>query len=322
MKMARTFGFMDEPKDDRRMHVDATPRIGGVAIFLALFVGILIAGEIVNALPYLCGGIIVLAVGMIDDKKGVSPMFKIAGQALAAIVLCVFGLDLQFVTLFGVTFDLWIFAWPVTVIWVVAITNMVNLIDGLDGLCTGISVFGCGGLALATVIFGHGGGAEIALLLLCAGIGFLPHNVSPAKSFLGDAGSMFFGFMLSALSISEVFHVSADSMSLLFEVESAPLSAFTPIALLAIPIFDTCFAIVRRKLSGQRIFEGDKKHVHHRLSARYGQKGAVALIYGACAVLVGIALLLNIGLAGEIVGVILLILALVYAILRFGVYKG
>jgi UDP-GlcNAc:undecaprenyl-phosphate GlcNAc-1-phosphate transferase len=133
---------------------------------------------------------------------------------------------------------------------------------------------------------------------------------------------MFFGFMLAALSISEVFHVSADSMSLLFEVESAPLSAFTPIALLAIPIFDTCFAIVRRKLSGQRIFEGDKKHVHHRLSERYGQKGAVALIYGACAVLVGIALLLNIGLAGEIVGVILLILALVYAIVRFGVYKG
>ena len=150
------------------------------------------------------------------------------------------------------------------------------------------------------------------ILLICACVGFLPHNVTPAKSFLGDAGSMLLGFMLAAFSINEFFTLT---------VENTRLSALTPIALLAIPIFDTCFAIIRRKASGQRIFEGDKKHVHHRLSDRYGQKMAVIILYGVCAVLVGIAILLNTGLWGELIGAVLLIAMLGYAIFRFGICK-
>ena len=312
IRLAKKFGFMDVPRDGRRMHVDPVPRIGGAAVFVAFVIALAVAGAIDEALPHLCGGLIILAVGMIDDKIGVSPMFKIGGQALAAAVLCAFGVIPQFITVFGFTVDTWLFAYPLTVAWIVAITNMVNLIDGVDGLCTGITIFGCGGIALVSGIFGHGLPNETALLLLCACLGFLPHNANPAKSFLGDAGSMFFGFMLASLSI-EACYMGA--------THSTPLSAFTPIAILAIPIFDTCFAVVRRKMSGQRLFEGDKKHVHHRMTDRHGIRGGVALMYLAQIVLVGIAIVLNLGLVGEIIGVILLALALAYAIVRFAVIK-
>ena len=313
IKLAKRLGFMDIPKDERRMHVDPVPRIGGVAVFVSFTVALSVTGYFIDALPYLCGGLIIITVGMIDDKRGVSPLFKIAGQAIAAAVLCAFGVTAQFITVFGVTFDLWIFAYPLTLAVIIVATNIVNLIDGVDGLCTGLTIFGSGAIALISVLFGDGSVAPIALALCLAALGFLPHNANPAKSFLGDAGSMFFGFMLAALSMDTFLSAPL--------IDGTTLSAFTPIALLGIPIFDTSFAVVRRKMSGQRLFEGDKKHVHHRMTGRYGMKLGVALMYCAQLVLVGIAIVLNIGLIGEIVGVILLALSLAYAIVRFGVCK-
>ena len=314
IKLAPKLGFMDIPKDERRMHKDATPRIGGAAVFLAFVIAISVTGYFFAALPYIVGGLIIVIVGMLDDKFGLKPMVKVLGQALSGVVLCVFGEMAQFITVFGVTFDLWIFAYPLTVIWVIAVTNITNLIDGIDGLCTGLAIFGCGGIALITFIFGDGEVTPIALALLCAALGFLPHNANPAKTFLGDAGSMFFGFMIAAMSCSAFFSAPA--------LDGSTLSSITPIALLGIPVFDTSFAIVRRVLAKQSIFCGDKKHVHHRLTERYGQRGAVALMYLGAIVLVGIALILNISFVGEIVGSVLLLCALAYAVIRFGVYKS
>lgn len=313
IRLAKRFGFMDVPTDDRRMHAAPTPRIGGVAVFAAFTAALAVSGYFIEALPYLCGGLVIVAVGMLDDKRGVTPAFKIAGQAIAAAVLCAFGVTAQFVTLFGVTFDLWIFAYPMTLAVIIVAANTVNLIDGVDGLCTGLTVIISGAIAILSTAFGDGSVTPIALALCLACLGFLPHNVNPAKSFLGDAGSMLFGFLVATLSI-ELF-LSAPAL------DGSTFSALTPIALLGIPLFDTSFAVVRRKLSGQRLFEGDKKHVHHRMTGRYGVIGGVALMYVGQIALVGIAFVLKLGIIGEIIGAVLLLLALAYAIVRFGIYK-
>ncbi len=313
IKLAKLRGFIDVPTDDRRMHVTPTPRIGGVAVFVAFAVALAVTGYFKSALPYLCGGLVIVAVGMIDDKRGITPMFKIAGQALAAAVLCAFGITARLVTFFGVTFELFLFAYPLTLAIIVVAANTVNLIDGVDGLCTGISVLISGAIAMLSSFFGDGSVAPIALVLCLACLGFLPHNASPATVFLGDAGSMLLGFLLAAFSIKTFLLSPADS--------NASLSAFIPIALLGIPLFDTAFAVVRRKLNGQRLFEGDKKHVHHRMTQRYGVRVGVALMCVTQAMLVGIAFMINLGIIWEIVGASLLVFALIYAVVRFGVYK-
>jgi UDP-GlcNAc:undecaprenyl-phosphate GlcNAc-1-phosphate transferase len=313
IKLAPRLGFMDVPKDERRMHTDATPRIGGAAVFLAFCIAVSVTGHFFECLGYIVGGLIIVTVGMLDDRYGLKPLVKILGQALAGVVLCVFGVSAQFITLFGITFDLWIFAYPATVILVIAVTNIVNLIDGVDGLCTGIAIFGCGAIALTSFLFSDGAVCAAAITLLCAALGFLPHNANPAKTFLGDTGSMFFGFMLTAMLCDSVFAAPTP--------EGDTLSALTLLAVLGIPVFDTALAIIRRLGNGQSVFEGDKKHVHHQLCARYGVKVAVVILYGAAAVLTGIAVLLNISVAGEIVGAVLLACALVLAYLRFRTKK-
>ena len=313
IRLAPRLGFMDIPKDGRRMHTEATPRIGGLAVFLAFSIAVSVTGYFFESLPYIVGGLIIIVVGMLDDRFGLKPMVKVLGQALAGVVLCVFGITAQYITLFGYTLDIGLLSYPLTVIFVIGVTNIINLIDGVDGLCTGISIFGCGAIALCSFLFSDGGVAPIALALLCAALGFLPHNANPAKTFLGDMGSMFFGYMLTAMLCGSVFAPPTEG--------GETLTALTLLAVLGIPIFDTSFAIVRRLASGQSIFSGDKKHVHHRLCDRYGQRLAVALMYCFSALLVGIAVILNISFAGEIVGAVLLVIALAYAIVRFGVYK-
>ena len=313
IKVAPILGLMDIPKDDRRMHKDPTPRMGGVAIYLAFCIALSLCGYFFELVPFAIGGLILVVTGIMDDKYGLKPWMKIVGQALAGVVLCAFGITAGFFDLRIFSLDAWYFAYPLTVIWVIAVTNFYNLIDGIDGLCTGITVFGCGGIALCDALFSGGASAPIAIAFICACIGFLPHNTSPAKIFLGDTGSMLCGFMLAALSCEVFFSAPAEGASALF--------ALSPILLLGIPIFDTCFAIIRRLANGTGIFVGDKKHVHHRLTERYGSKGAVLVLYAAAAVLVGIAIVMNISTAGAIVGCILGVLALAYATVRFGFYK-
>ena len=314
IKVAPILGFMDIPKDDRRMHKEPTPRMGGVAIYLAFCVALSVTGFFFDLIPFAIGGLILATVGLLDDKYGLKPWMKILGQALAGTVLCAFGITAQFFNFIGFSIDIWYFSYPVTVIWVIAVTNFYNLIDGIDGLCTGITVFGCGGIALTDILFGSGKIAPIALAFICACIGFLPHNTNPAKIFLGDTGSMLCGFMLASLSCKVFYTVPAEGTEALF--------ALTPILFLGIPIFDTGFAIVRRLASGAGVFVGDKKHVHHRLTNRYGARGAVLLMYIGAAVLVGIGLIMNISVTGAIIGCILAALALAYAIIRFGVIKN
>lgn len=314
IKVAPILGFMDVPKDDRRMHQKPTPRMGGVAIFLAFCIALSVVGKFFDLLPYAVGALILVTVGLLDDKYGLKPWMKIVGQALAGIALCAFGITAQFFNFICFSFDAWYFSYPITVFFVIAVTNFYNLIDGLDGLCSGITVFGCGGIAMIDLICGSGKIAPIALAFLAACVGFLVLNLNPAKIFLGDTGSMLCGFMLAALCCKLFYAVPEKSTEALF--------ALTPLLIIGIPLFDTCFAIVRRLANGTGVFVGDKKHVHHRLTERYGQKGAVLLMYLGAVVLSEIGFIMNISTMGAIIGCVLAVLATAYGVIRFGIIKN
>ena len=309
-KLSPTLGFMDVPKDDRRMHQTATPRAGGIAVYIAFVVALCITGLWELLLPYAVCGLIIMAVGLADDKISISPKLKLFGQMLAGIALCLFGITVEEIALFGFELKLGWVSYPLTVIWVIAITNIFNLIDGLDGLCCGMTIIGAGAIALLAHFDGNVKLSACALVFISACLGFLPHNAYKAKIFIGDCGAMLCGFTLAALSCQSVFDAEM------------PTPSLAAIVIFGIPLFDATFAVFRRLANKSNIFIGDKKHVHHRLSERYGHRNAVILLYVGALLLGGIALLMGASLLCEIIGTILALLVLVYAIVRFGVYKG
>lgn len=307
--LAPILGFMDIPKDERRMHKKPTPRIGGVSVYLAFLLSMCLSGLFALLIPYAVCGLIIVVVGILDDKFSIGPLAKILGQAFAGIALCLFGITVDSLSFFGFVIDLGLLTYPFTVVWVVVISNIFNLIDGLDGLCCGISILSAACLALMAFYEGQANVTASALVFIFSCLGFLPHNTHPAKIFMGDTGAMLCGFVLAALSCQAVYS------------EDYTMPALIPIVVFGIPIFDAVFAIIRRLKSGKNIFIGDKLHVHHRLSNRYGHVKAVVLIYMGTLVLVGIAIIMRFSLAGEIVGTALFALAVAYGVIRFGIYK-
>lgn len=270
-KLAYKIGAIDVPKDARRVHKEPIPRLGGVAIYLGTISTFLFFCDysFKKTVGILFGSAIILAMGMYDDVKAVTPKVKLAAQFLAAGALIASGLQINFFTNWFHPDQLVYLNWfsiPVTVVWIVGITNTVNLIDGLDGLATGVSITAA--LALAYVAHANGLHQAATLTMIVAGacVGFLPHNFNPAKIFMGDTGALFLGYMLAVISI-------------LGSLKSAT-ALIVPILALGLPIFDTTFAIVRRYLSGKPIMEADKGHLHHRLlHIGLSQKRAVLFLY-------------------------------------------
>ena len=311
-KTAPILGLMDIPKDGRRMHSKPIPRMGGIAIYLAFVITLSVFGLFEEVLPFAVGGLVLVVIGVLDDKYGVKPAVKILGQLISGLVLCFFGISARYFSFFGTRLDVGEYVgYALTVIWIVAVTNIFNLIDGLDGLCSGITLIAAVGIVL-TVLSGNGDMATVTVTAVFAAavLGFLPHNISPAKIFLGDTGAMLCGYMLAALACH-----------LFYSDPNGSLSALTPILLFGIPVFDTSFAIIRRLASGSGVFCGDKKHVHHRLCERYGKVLTVILMYLFAVILVSASVIINTSLAGEIAGYLLFALAVTYGVLRFGVYK-
>lgn len=266
IKLAHVVGAVDVPADDRRMHTKPMPRMGGLAIFLSFAVVFLTTThmEFTKVIGLLVGSSIIIACGIKDDISPVSPKFKIVAQLAAAIILFASGFRIEFFTNFfgqfvnhlGIGDYIYIstiISLPVTIFWIVGITNTINLIDGLDGLAAGVSMIAAS--ALTYVAFANGS-YEVALLTaIITGsiLGFLPYNFNPARIFMGDTGSLFLGFILSAVSIEGALK------------STTVFTLFIPVIILGIPIFDTTFAIVRRIASGKSISEADKGHLHHRL---------------------------------------------------------
>jgi len=276
-KLAHKVGAIDIPKDDRRVHKNPIPRLGGLAIYLGFLISVILFLEIDKAIAgMLFGASIIVVMGVIDDIKSLPAKVKLAIQIIAAYILIKFGVRIDFVSNFlesGEVVKLGILSVPITIFWIVGITNTVNLIDGLDGLAAGISTIAAITLAYVarvnTPLIPNG--AETAVLtLVVAGacIGFLPYNFNPAKIFMGDTGSLFLGYILAAISINGSIK------------GATTLAVVVPVLILGLPIFDTTFAIVRRVCSGRPIMEADKGHLHHRLlSIGLCQKRAVLVLY-------------------------------------------
>ncbi len=279
-RFARVIGAIDVPKDNRRMHKKPIPRLGGLAIYLGFMISVFLFADI-NAefTGILIGATIIVILGIIDDCRPLSAKLKFIIQIVAAAVPVAFGLSIEFFTnpnIFSDTLyiDLGFFSIPITILWIVGITNSVNLIDGLDGLAVGVSSISSFTLLAIALLVGEPYVAVIVAALTGACIGFMPYNLNPATIFMGDTGATFLGYILATVSILGLFKFYAI------------VSFAIPFLILGLPIFDTAFAIIRRVLSGRSPMSPDRGHVHHRLiDMGFNQKQAVAILYTISGVL-------------------------------------
>ncbi|MBH0173794.1 undecaprenyl/decaprenyl-phosphate alpha-N-acetylglucosaminyl 1-phosphate transferase [Fictibacillus sp. 23RED33] len=270
IKLAIKIGATDKP-NSRKVHEKVMPRLGGLAIFIGVMVGFYVSGlykEQVTAISI--GAIVIIAIGIMDDMMELSAKTKLLGQILAAAAVVASGLKIDFLTIpFIGMFDLGWWTYPITILWIVGITNAINLIDGLDGLAAGTSfivittIAFMAGIAGKALIFG------LALILLGSILGFLFYNFHPAKIFMGDTGALFLGYGIAILSLLGLF-------------KSVTLFSFiVPIIILGVPVFDTTFAIIRRIVNKRPISSPDKSHLHHRLLALgLSHRNTVLAIYG------------------------------------------
>ena len=273
-KVAVHVNAMDIPRSEegnRHVHKTATPKLGGVGIFLGFLFGYMLFGEqSIRMNSILIGSFIIILTSIVDDIHSIRAMHKLAAQIVAASIIVFYGgILLDVITAFGYTFDFGILAYPITILFIVSCTNIINLIDGLDGLSGGICTIFYITIAIIGAFQGRFGSLVMVLTLIMLGstLGFLLHNFHPAKIFAGDAAT-FMGFIIAVITLLEF-------------KGPALISFFVPVSILAIPILDTLFAIIRRLLKGQPPFQADKQHLHHQLlGMNFSQVVTVLIIYG------------------------------------------
>lgn len=305
---AHKVGAIDVPKDARRMHKKPIPRLGGLAIYGGFLCSILIFGQLDETmLCVLLGAAIIVALGIFDDVLVLGAKLKFVVQIVAAAIpVCIGDLQIGLFTNLNPLSDtpfvhLGILAVPATIIWIVGITNAVNLIDGLDGLAVGVSSIAAITMLAVALLTGNMPIAITMAALAGACIGFMPYNLNPAKIFMGDTGSTFLGYMLATVSIMGLFKFYA------------VISFAVPFLILGLPIFDTANAIIRRVAAGRSPMSPDRGHVHHKLiDMGFNQKQAVAILYAISATLGLTAVVLT--SSGEVKAIVLL-LAVLAAIL-------
>ena len=278
--LAVRVGAVDVPKDGRRMHDHPIPRMGGLAIFFGFILSVLIFLPLTPQLQgMLLGGVVIVILGIFDDIFALPAMPKFLVQIGSALIAVLFGNTIEVLSnpnIFS-SDPFWVLGWleiPISVLWIVGITNAVNLIDGLDGLACGVSTISSMTLMVIALLVAEPDVAILTAALAGGCIGFLPYNLNPAKIFMGDTGSTFLGFILATVSIEGLFK------------SYAIISFAVPFLMLGLPIFDTCFAILRRVSHGQSPMAPDRGHIHHRLiDMGFNQKQAVAVLYVISAIL-------------------------------------
>ena len=302
IKMAKKYNLVDIPKDERRVHNKPMPRVGGIAIVISMFIGLGIYYLITKNIPsialnkkfigYLIGGVVIFAMGLIDDifnlKLGLRSKLLVylerepnapfkyirnVNQQKYERGVRLSGIKIPFI--YTDIINLGWLDFPITLLWIIGITNAINLIDGLDGLAAGISAISA--TALLIIFITTSASLEaivITAVLVGSTLGFLPYNFNPAKTFMGDVGSNFLGFTLSVVSI------------LGFAKGYTLLAIIAPILALGVPIFDTLFAMIRRFLKGQPMLKPDGAHIHHRLlKMGFSQRQAVVFLYTVTSIL-------------------------------------
>ena len=296
IKLAHKFGVIDQPKDARRVHKKPIPRFGGMAIFLGSMAAMLIpAGMNDKILVAMIGGLCMYGLGVFDDIFDIKPIVKFIGQLVIASGVYALGIRITFITdFFGTAHadshaNLILsegVAYLLTVLWIVGITNAVNLMDGLDGLAAGsVTIMS---LSLAYIAYIHGtrlGSMPVCIALVAVAggcLGFLPYNFSPAKTFMGDGGALYLGYMIAVLSVISPLK------------RATVVGAIIPMLTLAVPIFDTLLAMLRRALKHQSIMHADKGHLHHHLmAAGFGQRRSVLIMYGIVGIMGVVAVLIS-----------------------------
>ncbi|MER1984440.1 MAG: MraY family glycosyltransferase [Solibacillus sp.] len=272
-RLAFRIGAVDAP-NYRKVHARIMPRLGGLAIFGAfmiafLFLKLTTGFERDYVYAILIAATIIVITGIIDDMREISAKAKMLGQVVAAcIIVFVGGIQITEINLpFGGDLEFGWLSIPITLLWIVGITNAINLIDGLDGLAAGVSTIALITLAGMAMIMGNGIAIAMASILAAATIGFLFFNFHPAKIFMGDTGALFLGFMIAVLSLLGFKNV-------------AFISFVIPVIILGVPISDTFFAIVRRLRNKQKWSDPDKSHLHHRLlDLGFSHRQTVLVIY-------------------------------------------
>lgn len=279
-KLAFKIGAIDVPKDSRRMHKKPTARLGGLAIFLGFVLSVIFYANIETELAWtLIGCCIIVVLGIFDDIYALSAKLKLVVQIIAALCPILAGVLIDFIRVpsfidsSGYLALGWL-AIPVTLVWIIGITNATNLLDGLDGLACGVSSISALTLLCIALIVGEPEVAFVTSALAGACFGFLPYNFNPAKLFMGDTGALFLGFVLATTSVQGLFK------------GYAVITVAAPLLILGLPIFDTVSAILRRLKNHQPIMSPDRGHLHHRLiDAGCSQKQAVSIIYAFCLLL-------------------------------------
>ena len=268
-KIAIHIGAMDIP-NERKVHKEPMPRLGGIGMYAGFLLGYMIFGEHTDTMnSILIGSFVLLITGIIDDIKPITAFPKLLGQLSAALIVVFYGnLLLQDVSIFGIYIDFKLFAYPITILFILGCINCLNLIDGLDGLAGGISSIFFLTIGIIAYFQGRIGlSVVLTFIMLGSTLGFLIHNFNPAKIFMGDSGSMFLGFIISVITLLGFKSIITSSIII-------------PLCILIIPILDTMCAIIRRKLKGESIGTPDKSHFHHQLLRRnYSVRTTVLIIY-------------------------------------------
>ncbi len=308
-RIAKHIGALDKP-NKRRLNKIPMPTQGGLAIFIAFMVGYMLFADMsVQMLSILMGGIIIILTGLIDGINPIKARYKLIAQTAAAAIVVIYGgICLGEVTFLGLVLN---FAAPlsqiISILFIVAIINAINLIDGLDGLCSGVSSIYFLTISIIAFVLNTAGGLDITLALIMLGstLGFLLHNFPPASIYLGDTGSMFLGYMISVISL------------LGFKVATIT-SLVIPLLILAIPIFDTAAAIIRRVLKGESIGHADKEHFHHQLlKMKFSTRITVIIIYIINILFACASILFAIGDSEQAIAIyVLLMLLLLFIILK------
>jgi UDP-GlcNAc:undecaprenyl-phosphate GlcNAc-1-phosphate transferase len=279
--MARMLGAVDSP-GGRRLNRSPVPRLGGLALFLGIFVPALAFLDLTRETRgVLLGAAVAVTVGAIDDFRGLAWWQKFAGQVLAASIPVWFGVWVDRFTFpfIGVhALPEWAGA-PLTIVWIVAIMNMVNFLDGMDGLAAGVAAIAGATFAVIALSLDKADAAILSAIVFGACIGFLRHNFYPARIFMGDSGAMLLGFVLGTVSVQGLLKTAAT------------VALFFPLLVLAVPIVDTTFVVARRLKHGEKVFEGDQAHLHHRFLRRgFSQPRAAITIWAWCLSLAAAAL--------------------------------
>lgn len=271
-KIAYKLRIIDVPKDERRMHKDSVPMLGGLALYLGTLIAAALFLEFdITLVAGFIGATLIFILGVLDDKYDIPAWIKLIVQIAAAAIPVACGLRIDFVAPTGDKMYLGWLAIPITVLWIVGITNAVNFIDGLDGLACGVSLISSASLCFLAVFLGRADSAIITAAVAGSCLGFLPYNRHPAKIFMGDCGATFLGYVLAFVSVYGLFKTSAF------------ISLAGPVIIMALPIFDTLWAIIRRVSKGRSPMTADRGHLHHRLIDKgLSHKVAVRTVHIIC----------------------------------------